>query len=122
MACHVLFVRGGSMRRIGHTRLHRLTVVVAGSAMMAATLVACSSEDEPKPTLNAFLAGWHTRQWDKMGFVAENGQAIPASQVATELRSLSGELADRPIKLTAGDPKVTKDDATAPVTVDWTIA
>src|SRR5262245_52321340 len=100
MACHVLFVRGGSMRRIGRTWLRRFTVVVAGSAMLATSLAACGLFDsEPKKTLNAFLAGWHTRQWDKIKFVAASGAEIPASQVATELQGLAGELADKPIKL-----------------------
>ncbi|MEV1289942.1 penicillin-binding transpeptidase domain-containing protein [Micromonospora sp. NPDC049679] len=91
-------------------------------ALAVGLVAGCSSSDGPEKAVDAFLAGWPTGKLDKVGFLNAAGQRIPAADVANQLKQLSGELADKPPTLRReGDAKVTKDTATATVTVDWTL-
>src|SRR5262245_29015302 len=96
------------------------TVLVALCVLTGFT--ACSKDDGPDSVVNAFVAGWPTNL-DKVGFLTETGGNLPASEVVAQIKSLSGDLADRPPKLTkSGDTTTSENDATAPVNVEWTIA
>jgi cell division protein FtsI/penicillin-binding protein 2 len=101
----------------------RRTVALLMCLTVAATgLVACSKQTGPEPVLDAFLQGWTQGKLDGVALVKADGTAVPATEVASEIKTLSGDLPAK-IKLTrAGDPSVTGDDATARVQVGWTIA
>ncbi|HEX8348232.1 MAG TPA: penicillin-binding transpeptidase domain-containing protein [Actinoplanes sp.] len=90
--------------------------------LLASGMVACSSSDGPDRTVTAFLTGWRSGNLDKVGFVAPDGTTLPAAQVAEQIRTLSGELAKTPPEVKAqGEPKVTGEVASGPITVDWTL-
>ncbi|MEH1126550.1 penicillin-binding transpeptidase domain-containing protein [Micromonospora sp. CPCC 206061] len=95
---------------------------IACVLLAAGTLTACSGGDGPDKTVDAFLAGWKSGQLNEVGFVDPTGQKVPATDVADQVKSLTGELGKTPPALKReGDPKVTKDIATSAVTVDWTL-
>ncbi|GLI03263.1 penicillin-binding transpeptidase domain-containing protein [Phytohabitans aurantiacus] len=95
---------------------------IACVVLAAGTLAACSGGDGPDKTVDAFLTGWQSGQLSKVGFVDPTGQKVPATTVAEQIKSLSGELGETPPALKReGDPKVTEDIATSTVTVDWTL-
>ncbi|WP_431882973.1 penicillin-binding transpeptidase domain-containing protein [Micromonospora gifhornensis] len=99
----------------------RLAAVVAG-LVASAGLVACSGEDGPERTVDAFLKGWRTGELNTIGFVDPTGAKVPAATVAQEIRELSGELVDAPLTLTRqGDPTVVQSTATATVRLEWTL-
>jgi cell division protein FtsI/penicillin-binding protein 2 len=101
-------------------RVHRLGLA---SALLAATLVGCSSGDKPDATLQAFLDGWRSGKLDAVGFVATDGHGISAQSVTDEIKALSGDLAKNPPTLRVSQkPKVNKDVADAEINVSWPIA
>jgi hypothetical protein len=87
----------------------RVTGIV--SVLLAAgTLTACSGGDGPDKTVDAFMAGWRSGQLNEVGFVDPIGQKVPATEVAEQIKSLTGELGKTPPALKReGDPKVTED-------------
>ncbi|SCL18433.1 Cell division protein FtsI/penicillin-binding protein 2 [Micromonospora nigra] len=94
----------------------------AACLVAAATLTACSGEDGPQRSVDAFLAGWRSGDLRAVGLVDPTGAKVPADAVSREIRELSGELADTPPTLTRqGDPTITRDTATATVRVEWTL-
>ncbi|GAA0801663.1 penicillin-binding transpeptidase domain-containing protein [Spirilliplanes yamanashiensis] len=100
----------------------RLRAGVTVCALLAGALTGCSSDDGPAPTLQAFLDGWRSSKLDQVGFVGADGTRVPAAQVVTELRGLSGELVDTPPELKpAGEPQIVGDVATSPVDVTWNL-
>jgi cell division protein FtsI/penicillin-binding protein 2 len=107
------------MRSIPRAR-RPFVLALASLTAAAAALGGCSREDGPDKTLDAFLDGWADGKLDHVGFVAPTGEKVPADQVSAQIRALSGELRDAPPALRAdGEPKITRDIATAPVKVDW---
>jgi cell division protein FtsI/penicillin-binding protein 2 len=97
--------------------------LVACLVLAAGALVGCSGGGGPGKSLDAFLSGWRSGNLDQVGFATRDGGGVPASEVATQIKSLSGELGKNPPKLTvAKDPKDSNGQATAEVTVDWTLA
>jgi cell division protein FtsI/penicillin-binding protein 2 len=97
-------------------------VVLACLLLTTGGLAACSSDDRPEQTLDAFLDGWRAGNLDEVGFIGADGQKVPAAEVVGKIKKLSGELVQSPPTLQpAGDPTVTKNIATAAVTVDWTL-
>lgn len=95
---------------------------LAGLVLAATGLAGCSGDDGPEQTVDAFLAGWRAGTLDQIGFLNPSGQRIPASQVAEEIKQLSGELAATPPGLRReGDAEVSGDIATARVAVEWTL-
>jgi len=102
--------------------MRRMALVMACVAA-ATTLAACSKDPAPDPTLEAFLNGWRTGDMSAVGFVAPDGQGVPAATVAEQVKALSGELAKTPPALRAtGAPKVSGDLATVDVAVAWPVA
>ncbi|MFJ6165661.1 penicillin-binding transpeptidase domain-containing protein [Micromonospora orduensis] len=100
----------------------RRVAAVTAALLTAGVLVACSGDDGPQRTVDAFLAGWRSGDLQAVGLVDPTGNKVPAGDVSREIKELSGELAGTPPKLTRrGDPKVTKDIATATVQVEWTL-
>lgn len=98
----------------------RVTYGVAAIVLGAGVLTACGSGDGPEKSVDAFLSGWRSGNLDAVGFVDPGGQKIPAADVVTQIKALSGELAATPPALTReGEPSVTKDIATSKVNVDW---
>ena len=98
----------------------RLVAVAALACLSATTLAACSRGDGSESTLAAFLDGWRSGNLTNVGFVAPDGQSVPAAKVTEEIKSLSGDLAKNPPALrVAQKPKVTKDTATAEIGISW---
>ncbi|GGM19294.1 penicillin-binding transpeptidase domain-containing protein [Micromonospora yangpuensis] len=88
--------------------------------LAAGVLTGCSDSDGPEGSVDAFLSGWRSGDLRAVGFVAPTGDRLSADQVAQELKELSGELAGTPPELRrSGEPKVTKDTATATVAINW---
>lgn len=105
-----------------HSTYRPAAAALACLALAAGALTACGSDNGPEKAVDAFAEGWHAGQLDKVGFIDPTGQKVPATDVATQIKALSGELAQNPPALKReGDPKVTKDVATSTVTVDWTL-
>lgn len=104
-------------------RPHRsISAALACFVALTATLAGCSDDDGPERTLEAFLAGWRSGNLDRVAFIAPTGDKIGASDVAKQIRELSGELADTPPGLRAtGGPKQTGDLADVTVEVDWAL-
>ncbi|HEU4426942.1 MAG TPA: penicillin-binding transpeptidase domain-containing protein [Pilimelia sp.] len=95
-------------------------LVAAGLVLSGASLVGCSGDGGGRKTLEAFLRGWPTGKLEEVGFVSTTGEKIAASDVAEQIRKLSGELAKQPPTLKiAGDPKQAGNIETYPVAVDW---
>ncbi|TCB95753.1 penicillin-binding protein [Micromonospora zingiberis] len=111
------------MHRSHRQRHHRSRLAAALACLVAsAGLVACSGEDGPQRTVDAFLEGWRKGDLNAVGFVDPTGAKLPAASVVQEIRELSGELAEAPLKLTRqGDPEVVQNAATATVRVEWTL-
>ncbi|RIV36575.1 penicillin-binding transpeptidase domain-containing protein [Micromonospora radicis] len=104
--------------RRSSSRMAALAVCLLASA----GLVACSGEDGPQRSVDAFLAGWRSGDLNSVAFIDPTGSRIPAADVAREIKELSGELAEAPLTLTRqGDPTIVRDTATATITVDWTL-
>ncbi|MEV6812593.1 penicillin-binding transpeptidase domain-containing protein [Micromonospora sp. NPDC051296] len=107
-----------------HRNRHIRSRLAAGVACLIAStaLVACSGEDGPQHSVDAFLAGWHSGNLQAVGFVDPTGARIAAATVAQEIKDLSGELAGTPPKLSRqGDPEVVRDTATAAIRVEWAL-
>jgi len=103
--------------------MRRHVTAMIAAICVANALTACSSDSGPESVVRAFLEGWPAGKLDSIGFVDSTGVAIPANDVVSQIKTLSGDLVKQPLKLSsAGKPQVTKDDATAPVAVSWTVA
>ncbi|HZN17259.1 MAG TPA: penicillin-binding transpeptidase domain-containing protein [Micromonosporaceae bacterium] len=99
----------------------RLSAAALAGAMLAATLVACSRDPGPGPTLDAFLAGWRSGNLDAVGFVAPEGHGVPAAKVLEEIGSLTGEL-PKPQVTVAKKPTERNNVATAELVLSWPMA
>jgi cell division protein FtsI/penicillin-binding protein 2 len=97
-----------------------MVAALACLAVAAGLLTGCSGSGGPEDSVDRFLNGWRAGKLDQVGFLTAAGERVAAQQVADEIKQLSGELAATPPALRReGDAKVTKDTATATVTVDW---
>ncbi|MEH1101988.1 penicillin-binding transpeptidase domain-containing protein [Micromonospora sp. CPCC 205561] len=109
-------------RRHRRARLRSPLAVLATIALAAGVLSACSAENGPERSVDAFLSGWRSGDLQAVGFVDPTGAKVSAADVSREIRELAGELAATPPTLTrAGEAKITKDVATAVVRVDWAL-
>ncbi|SIR66924.1 penicillin-binding transpeptidase domain-containing protein [Micromonospora avicenniae] len=109
-------------RHPGRTRPSRRLVALTATLLAAGALTACSDEDGPERTVEAFLSGWRSGNLQAVGFVDATGAKMPADEVLKEIKELSGELAATPPTLRRqGDAKITADTATAGFQVEWTL-
>ncbi|WP_327024361.1 penicillin-binding transpeptidase domain-containing protein [Micromonospora sp. NBC_01739] len=107
-----------------HRQRHQWSRLAATVACLVASagLVACSGEDGPERTVDAFLTGWRSGDLNSIGFVDPTGAKIPAGTVVQEIRELSGELVDAPLTLARqGEPTIVQNTATATVRLEWTL-
>ncbi|GAA2545789.1 penicillin-binding transpeptidase domain-containing protein [Winogradskya consettensis] len=92
-------------------------LVVAGTGT-----VACSGSDGPGDTVDAFLQGWRKSDLSKVGFVTAAGAKIAATDVTTQLKALTGDLAPSLTKLEpAGKATESGKNATEPINLAWTL-
>ncbi|HEX8631942.1 MAG TPA: penicillin-binding transpeptidase domain-containing protein [Catenuloplanes sp.] len=99
-----------------------IAAALAGLCLASLGLAACSSDDGPRPALQSFLDGWRGGDLNKVGFITADNQRIAANTVAEQIGALSGALRETPPALAiTGEPKITKNLATAAVAVDWTL-
>ncbi|MEV4760505.1 penicillin-binding transpeptidase domain-containing protein [Micromonospora sp. NPDC049559] len=109
-------------RHAGRRPHHRYASALACLALAAGALAGCSDGDSPESAVDAFLAGWPTGKLDQLGFVNPAGEKIAATEVAEQIKQLSGELGRTPPKLRRnGEVKVIKNTGTATANVDWTL-
>ncbi|MEU6207585.1 penicillin-binding transpeptidase domain-containing protein [Micromonospora musae] len=109
-------------RHTRRTRPNRFLVAVAAGLIGVGTLTACSGEDGPERSVDAFLSGWRSGDLQAVGFVDATGAKVPADEVVKEIKELSGELAATPPTLRRqGDAKITADTATAGIRIEWTL-
>ncbi|TQS40043.1 penicillin-binding transpeptidase domain-containing protein [Cryptosporangium phraense] len=88
--------------------------------LCAAVLTACSKDDAPEPTIDAFLDGWQHGKFAKVSVVDPNGKAVP--DLKQEIAKVAGDLPAAPSKLArSGKATVKDDDATSTVKVTWTL-
>ncbi|MEU8420488.1 penicillin-binding transpeptidase domain-containing protein [Micromonospora sp. NPDC048835] len=100
----------------------RLAAAVTTALLTAGVLVGCSADDGPQRTVDAFLTGWRSGDLQAVGLIDPLGTKLPSADVAREIKELAGELAATPPTLTRrGEPKITKDIATATVQVEWAL-
>jgi cell division protein FtsI/penicillin-binding protein 2 len=102
--------------------MRRTVAALAALTMVLTGLAACSKKAGPEPVVDAFLQGWTQGKLDGVALVKADGTAVPATDVANEIKTLSGNLPTR-IRLTrVGAPSVEGDQASAKVKVDWSLA
>ncbi|MEV0607049.1 penicillin-binding transpeptidase domain-containing protein [Polymorphospora rubra] len=100
----------------------RIVAAVTGLIVATGLLAACGSDDGPDNAVDALLTGWPTGDLAAVGFVDPAGRKIPAADVATQIKHLSGDLAATPPTLKrTGRAEVTDDVAIATVNVDWAL-
>jgi len=107
------------MRRPAPAR--RLTALLATLALVGAGTACSRSPEGPDKVVAAFVAGWPRGSFTGVTFVDTNGAAVAATDVATQIATMSGDLAKRPPTIKAGTPKVTKQDATVTLDVSWPV-
>ncbi|NYH43039.1 cell division protein FtsI/penicillin-binding protein 2 [Micromonospora jinlongensis] len=106
--------------RPNHAR--RLTAALTTALLTAGVLAGCSGDDGPQSSVDAFLSGWRSGDLQAVGLIDPTGNKLPSTEVTREIKELSGELAATPPTLKRrGEPKVTKDIATATVQVEWNL-
>ena len=110
----------GGRRRVAGTARRAVATAVAVT-MIGGGVAACGKEG-PGDTLAAFLAGWKSGDFAKVGFVTADGSPIAASKVTDEIAALSGDMPQASLVVTAvGEPKVTGEIASNPIKLDWTL-
>src|SRR5690606_3228568 len=107
-----------SRRTRGWVPTRASSAVLVSLLLGIAGLAGCSSDDGPERTVDTFLDGWRAGKLDQVGFLNPAGQRISAAEVAEEIETLSGDLADTaPTLRRQGKAKITGDIATAQITV-----
>ncbi len=110
------------MRRSYSMMNKRPVSLLAGLALVAAGLAGCSSDPGPDDAVDAFLSGWKSGDLSQIAFVEPTGAKVAATEVATAIKELSGDLAKTPPAVSReGDPEEVAGSATAKVNVDWTL-
>jgi cell division protein FtsI/penicillin-binding protein 2 len=105
------------------TTMRRSAFTLVIAMTLAAAAAGCSGESGPRPALDAFIKLWTQDKQDGVVLVDSSGASVTAATAGTELKHLAGDLVPGQAKLTPnGDPKADGDQATAPVTVEWTVA
>ncbi|WP_405429906.1 penicillin-binding transpeptidase domain-containing protein [Micromonospora sp. NBC_00617] len=100
----------------------RRVAALTATLLTAGVLAACSGDDGPERSADAFLAGWRSGDLQAVAMVDTTGAKVPAPEVTKEIKELSGELAATPPALARqGVPKITKNIATTTIRVDWSL-
>jgi cell division protein FtsI/penicillin-binding protein 2 len=100
----------------------RAALAAATTVAIATTLVACSSDDGPEPTLRAFLDGWPTGELDGVAFISPDGAPIASADVAEAIAQLSGQLRELVPALEIGEVDLGEGVARAEILVVWPLA
>ncbi|MFI5926579.1 penicillin-binding transpeptidase domain-containing protein [Micromonospora sp. NPDC051543] len=103
-------------------RFHGSLIAIAVTVLAAGALAACSADDGPKSSIDAFVAGWRKGDLAAVEFVDATGAEVSAAEVTRQLKELSGDLAATPPAVVLrSEPKVDAGTATGTITVDWTL-
>ncbi len=102
----------------------RRFAVIAVLVLVAGTgLVGCTREPGPDQALRAFLDGWRSGDLSAVALEDPDGAALVPADVTKQIESLAGDLvATKATPNPAGDVEESDGTATAPVTVEWTVA
>ena len=102
-------------------RIARPAALVAVSALVLG-LTACSHQPTPDSAVAKFLDGWRSGHFaSDLTITSADGAALGGDEVASKIKTLAGDLAPTPPTLKAGKPTVSKNDASAPIDVSWSI-
>ena len=108
--------------RTGRSPAARRSAATVATAVLLGGAVTACGQDGPGETLDAFLSGWKSGDFARVGFVTPDGTPVAAAKVADEITALSGDLPQASLLVTAvGAPKVTGEIASSPVKLDWTL-
>jgi cell division protein FtsI/penicillin-binding protein 2 len=100
----------------------RLVLALAAAALTATSLVSCTGRPGPEAAVNGFLDGWRAQKFaPSLALISGTGGSVTGDTVATQIKTMSGDLAAVKPTLKAGKAKVDKDDATVPIDVSWPI-
>ncbi|HEX6497718.1 MAG TPA: penicillin-binding transpeptidase domain-containing protein [Micromonosporaceae bacterium] len=99
----------------------RLALPLAVTLVSAGGLAACSREPGPDAALSAFAAAWQGGTVDRLSFLSATGAPMSGSQVATELKTIAGDLTAAPKVTPVGKAKAGKNDAVGTLTVAWPV-
>src|SRR3989442_906845 len=114
-------LRSLKWRHLLMRRTARPTALLAVFALVGA-LTACSHQPSPDSAIGRFLDGWRTGQFPgDLTILSADGATLAGADVATKIKTLSGDLADVKPTLKSGRPTVNKNDASAPIDVSWPI-
>ncbi len=102
-------------------RTSRVLPALAAGALTA-TLVSCSHRPGPASAVNGFLDGWRDQKFAaSVQLISATGSPLAGDTVATEIKTISGDLAAIKPTLKAGKVTESKNDATAAIDVSWPI-
>jgi len=100
----------------------RSVALLTGLALVAGLAGCFGGGDGPDEAVDAFLSGWRSGDLGQVAFTRTNGAKMPATEVAAELKTISGDLAATPPELRRdGSAEEVENTATAKITVDWTL-
>jgi cell division protein FtsI/penicillin-binding protein 2 len=100
-----------------------LAVAVVTALCLLTGVAACTSKAGPRPALDLFLKLWTSGETKDVNLTDSAGTTVDAAEVIKQIKTISGDLVPGQAKLTpTGDPKVTGDDATGLVDVEWKVA
>ncbi len=100
-------------------RTTRLIALIA-VPLLVAGLVACSHQPSPDSAVSSFLDGWRNGQFStELHLVSADGGPVTGADAAGKIKAMAGDLAPVKPNLKPGATKVTKNEATAPITVSW---
>jgi cell division protein FtsI/penicillin-binding protein 2 len=109
--------QNGPMRRPTHR-----AGLFAAALLLIGSVTSCSKQDGPEKSIADFLAGWTKGQFpSSLQIVDSNGASLTGTEVANQIKSLSGDLAGRAPTVTAGKATIAKNAATVPLAVSWPI-
>jgi cell division protein FtsI/penicillin-binding protein 2 len=104
-------------------RKTRLIAMLAAATLLPGGLAACSGQEGPEKSIQAFLSGWTQGQFDPtLKIVDANGGPISGADVTAQITTLEGGQAPRKPKLSAEKAQVSKEQATVVINVSWQIA
>ncbi|GAA5182291.1 penicillin-binding transpeptidase domain-containing protein [Rugosimonospora acidiphila] len=100
----------------------RATALLVAAVLTGGGLAACSSGPGPASAISDFMTGWRTGQFaGSLHLIGPSGDALTGQAVATQIKTLSGDLAAAKPTLKAGTATVDKDDARVPIDVAWPV-
>lgn len=114
---HCRVRQNGPMRRLTHR-----AGLFAAALLLIGGAVSCSKQAGPEQSIADFLTGWTKGQFPSgLQLIDSNGAKLTGTAVASQIKSLSGNLTGHAPSVTAGKATIAKSAATVPLAVSWPI-